>query len=151
MMKTSIIAILLSAVVGAAPPDPRLATAKTVYLEPIDPLEGDRPVAACIAEHLPAALPLEVVTDKASADIVLRVKGRIAGETTRKLTGALGLVQLWAMAQDGTKLWDGFRSESTNTSVQLPPNQADVPCILADIGIELLRNGMKKARDSKSK
>lgn len=146
-MKTSIIAILLSAaVVAAAPPDPRLATAKTVYLEPIDPLEGDRPVAACIAEHLPAALPLEVVTDKTSADIVLRVKGRIAGETTRKLTGALGLVQLWATAPDGSKLWDGFRSESTNTSVQLPPSAADVPCILADIGIELLRNGMKKAR-----
>lgn len=149
MKKSSILAILLSAVVAAAPPDPRLATAKTVYLEPIDPLEGDRPVAACIAEHLPTALPLEVVTDKAGADFVLRVKGRISGETTRKLTGALGLVQLWAIAPDGAKLWDGFRSESTNTSVQLPPTAADVPCILADIGIELLRNGMKKARDAK--
>lgn len=148
-MKTTAIILLLSASVVAAAPDQRLATAKTVYLEPIDPLEGDRPVAACIAEHLPAALPLEVVTDKASADIVLRVKGRISGETTRKLTGALGLVQLTALAPDGSKVWDGFRSESTNTSVQLPPNQADVPCILADIGIELLRNGMKKARGGK--
>ena len=144
-MKTTMIVLLLSAVVVAAPPDPRLATAKTVYLEPIDPLEGDRPVAACIAEHLPIALPLEVITDKAGADIVLRVKARIAGDMTRQF-GGLGTIELWAIAPDGTQLWKGYTSDSRANATTLPPDKDAVPCLLADSGINMLRNGMKKAR-----
>ena len=145
MKTTALLAILLSATVAAAPPDPRLATAKTVYLEPIDPLEGDRPVAACIAEHLPAALPLEVVTDKGQADVVLRVKARIAGDMTRQF-GGLGTIELWAIAPDGTQIWKGHTSESRANATTLPPDKDAVPCLLADSGINLLRNGMKKAR-----
>lgn len=151
-MKTIALAALLIAAVTplyAAAPDSRLAAAKTIYVEPIDTLEGDKPVAACIAQHIPTALPLQVVDSKDGADIVLRVKGRISGETSRKLTGSLGLVQLWAVAPDGSKLWDGFRSESNVNTPTLPPDQADVACLLADTGIELLRKGLKKARDSK--
>src|ERR1044072_6802379 len=132
--------VLAALPVTAAPADPRFANAKTVYIEALDDLEADRPVSACLAEHLPTTLPLQVVP-KDQADIVLKVKARITGETTRKLTGSLGYVDLTAVAPDGKKLWDGFQSEATNTSVQLPPSTADVPCLLADTGIELLRKG----------
>jgi len=104
-----------------APPDTRLASASKVYVIAIDDLEGDRPVAACVAQHLPTALPSTVVSTKDEADLILRVKARLSGETTRKLTGALGLIELTALAPDGKKLWDGFRSESTSSSSATPP------------------------------
>jgi hypothetical protein len=147
MMKLIPIVLLLSATVAAAGPDPQLATAKTVYLEPLDPLEGDRPVAACMAERLSTALPLEVVTDKAAADIVLRVKARIPGDIMRNSFGVYGTIELWATSPTGAKMWHGYTSESrTNNTLTLAPDKADVPCVLADAGINMLRKGMKKAR-----
>ena len=142
---------LVAVPAAATPPDARFANAKTVYIEPLDPLEGDRPVAACIAEHLPAALPLTIAATKEEADIVLRVKARISGDTMRQLMAVLGSIQLWAMAPDGTQFWSGKTSEDRANATTLPPDKADVPCLLADAGINMLRNALKKARKNSSK
>ena len=146
---TAMLVLFGSIALTAAPPDKRLATASKVYITPLDELEGDKPVAACLAQHLPTALPLTVVGSKEEADVVLRVKARISGDTARKLMGALGTIQLWAVTPDGAKLWDGFTGESLVNSTALPPSVAEVPCLLADSGIEMFRKALKKARDSK--
>lgn len=102
--------------------DRRLATAKTAFIEAGDPLSDDRPVVACLTDHLTKTTPLTVTDTKASADVVLKVyKTNISGNSMRSMFGSLGLAHLDALAPDGNDAFrlSGFRS--TSRVAALPP------------------------------
>jgi hypothetical protein len=139
----------------AKDPDPRLATARKAYVVAIDELGDDKPVAACFAEHLAKMTPLKVVDTKEEAEVVLRVKAHLPGQSARHALGSMGgrpSADVFAELPDGTKLWnDGAKlgsgwSWDKGTSIQ---NNQTTECAVADQLIDTLRGAMKKARDAK--
>ena len=137
----------------AAKVDGRLATAKKAYIVPIDELGDDKPVAVCVVSHLAAHTPLTAVDSKSDADVVLRVKAHLPGQSARHALGSMGgrpSGELTAELTDGTKLWkDGAKlgsgwSWSAGTSIQ---NNQTTECAVADELLDTLRNAMRKARD----
>jgi hypothetical protein len=111
-MKHLIVAFLVAVPVVpllAAPVDPRLATPRKAYVVAIDDLGDDRPVAACVAAHLAAQTPLTVVASREEAEIVLRVKAHLPGQSARHVLGSMGgrpSAEMVAELPDGTKLWN---------------------------------------------
>ena len=143
-----LVAVLASVVpLHAADTDRRLATVKTAYVFPADDLKDDKPVAACFAEHLTKNTPLEAA-DKDSADVLLSVKASIAGTMGRAM-GGLGAVTLIASLRDGTVLWKGFTSVSTQEPGLRAAAAGEVACQLADEIADKLRTAMRKVRDKK--
>ena len=139
----------------AKDPDPRLATVRKAFIVAVDDLGDDKPVAACFAERLSKMTPLEVVKTKEEADVVLRVKAHLPGQSARHALGSMGgrpSADLFAEMPDGTKLWnDGAKlgsgwSWDKGTSIQ---NNQTTECAMADELINTLREAMKKARDAK--
>lgn len=148
-MKRIIVSVLLLTAPLAAKEDPRLATAKSAFVEAADALSDDRPIAACLSEHLAKQMPLEIAASKESADLILRVvKGNISGDSSRSMLGSMGLAHLEARLPDGTKIWDGYENASASNKLDMRP-VAEVPCLLADALADKLRQAMKKARDKK--
>jgi hypothetical protein len=136
-------------------PDPRLATARKAFIVAVDDLGDDKPVAACFSEHLSKMTPLEAVKTKEEADVVLRVKAHLPGQSARHALGSMGgrpSADLFAELPDGTKLWnDGAKlgsgfSWDKGTSIQ---NNQTTECAMADELINTLRDAMRKARDAK--
>jgi hypothetical protein len=123
----------------------------------VDDLGDDKPVAACFAEHLAKMTPLQVVATKEEAEIVLRVKAHLPGQSARHALGSMGgrpSADVFAELPDGTKLWnDGAKlgsgwSWDKGTSIQ---NNQTTECAVADELIDTLRGAMKKARDATKK
>jgi hypothetical protein len=151
------IAFALSSVaaLSAAHSDPRLATIKKAYIVAVDDLGDDRGVAACLAQHLTALTPIEVVKAKEDADAVFLVSAHLPSTTTKVLVGVMGgspSAHLFVELPDGTKLWDdgakyrrsmakqgtvGSSSEDTGKTVE---------CGLADELANTLRDAMREAR-----
>src|SRR6202163_2996302 len=76
--------------------DPRLATVRKAWVQPVDELaDEDRPVAACLANHLARATPIEAVKTKAEADVIFRV-GSTATRATITAYLPDGSTTLWA-------------------------------------------------------
>jgi hypothetical protein len=94
-MKHLIVAFLVAVPVVpllAAPVDPRLATPRKAYVAAIDDLGDDRPVAS-----------------REEAEIVLRVKAHLPGQSARHVLGSMGgrpSAEMVAELPDGTKLWN---------------------------------------------
>lgn len=129
--------------------DPRLAAMTKVFVVADDQLADDRPVAACFAERLEAALPLARVERMEDADVVFVVRARLSSPLTRRVTGqvagrggaVLGNVRVFAVA-DQTKLWDGFAQVEARDA----RGEQDDACALADAGLASVRRMMRKAR-----
>jgi hypothetical protein len=141
--------------VSAAKVDGRLATVRKAYVVAVDDLGDDKPVAACVAAHLAAQTPLTVVTSQGEAEVVLRVKAHLPGQSARHALGSMGgrpSADMFAELPDGTKLWnDGAKlgsgwSWDKGTSIQ---NNQTTECAMADELIDALRDAMRKARDKK--
>ncbi len=150
-----VVVVTLGTVTHAAQIDPRLATVRKAVVVAVDELGDDRPVAACVAEHLSKMTPLVVVQTHADADVVLRVKAHLPGQSARHALGSMGgrpSGELFAELPDGTKLWhDGAKlgsgwSWDKGTSIQ---NNQTTECAMADELLDTLLSAMKKARDKK--
>ena len=129
--------VLLAATSHAADKiDPRLATVRKAWIQPVDELaDEDRPVAACLADHLARLTPIEAVKTKAEADVILRV-----GSTSTQAT-------ITAYLPDGTTtLWSGDVPMKAGFGVIKVHRDA---CGLAEKLIETLRQAMRKARGDK--
>jgi len=144
----TILAVVLASVsLSAADPDRRLATAKTAYVFPVDPLKDDQPVATCFAERL-TKLTSYAAAEKADAEILLGVSGDISGDF-KKGMGTLGTVAIEAKAQDGTVLWKGRTAILTSEIGTRKLAGDEVACALAAEIADKLRGAMRKARDKK--
>lgn len=148
-MKTFITVLLLvglPAIVLAKDLDPRLATIRQAWVEAVDELGDDQPIAACFAEHLTRTTPLTPAASKDQAEVILRISAHLPGNTLRQMTGLLGTVKIEARLADGTLLWDA--RENISASKSLASYAAlDIPCSLADGAADKLRQAMRKARD----
>ena len=113
--------------------DPRLATVRKAWIEPVDELaDEDRPVAACLADHLARLTPIEAVKTKAEADVILRV-GSTSTQATITAYLPDGATTLWA---DNTPLKAGFGVVMVHRN----------SCGLANKLLDTLRQAMRKAR-----
>ena len=160
-MKRLVTAAMVAAVcatVIAKDADPRLATVRKAYVEPVDELGDDRAVAVCFADHLHAQTPIETVKSKDEADVVFKVSSHLPSTTTKVLVGAMGgspSAHLFAELPDGTKLWDDGAKyrRSMSHQGQFGASSGDtsksIECGLADELANTLRDAMRKARDSK--
>jgi hypothetical protein len=113
--------------------DPRLATVRKAWVQPVDELaDEDRPVAACLADHLAHLTPIEAVKTKEQADVIFRV-----GSTSTQAT-------LTAYLPDGvTTLWaDNTPLKARLGVVMVHRNW----CGVADKLLDTLRQAMRKAR-----
>jgi hypothetical protein len=113
--------------------DPRLATVRKAWVQPVDELaDEDRPVATCLAGHLALLTPIEAVKTKEEADVIFRV-----GSTSKQATITAylpdGATALWA---DSTPLKAGFGIVMVHRN----------SCGLADKLLDTLREAMRKAR-----
>jgi hypothetical protein len=136
--------------------DPRLATVRRAWIQPEDELADDRQVAACLAEHLKAATPIEPVATKEEADVVFKVRANIPSATKRVLWGGMGgspSAHLSAELPDGTKLWDDGAKlrRAIGRAGKLESSDAakSVECGLADELLVTLRHAMRDARSKK--
>src|ERR1700730_15307991 len=85
--------------------DPRLATVRKAWVQPVDELaDEDRPVAACLADHLARLTPIEAVKTKAEADVIFKV-GSTSTQATITAYLPDGATTLWA---DNTPLKGGL-------------------------------------------
>ena len=142
--------VAIGAVLSAADKiDPRLATVRKAFIEPIDELSDDKAVAVCLVERLSKNTPMTVVAVKEDAEVVLRVKAHLPGGASRRILGNMGAapsVDMIAQHADGTVLWkDGAKLRKANYSVTHEA-VTDVPCGPADEISETLRDAMRKAR-----
>jgi hypothetical protein len=113
--------------------DPRLATVRKAWIQPVDELaDEDRPVAACLADHLARLTPIEAVKTKAEADVILRV-GSTSTQATITAYLPDGATTLWA---DNTPLRAGFGVVMVHRN----------SCGLANKLLDTLRQAMRKAR-----
>jgi len=113
--------------------DPRLATVRRAWVQPVDELaDEDRPVAACLADHLARLTPIEAVKTKAEADVILRV-GSTSTQATITAYLPDGATTLWA---DNTPLKAGFGVVMVHRN----------SCGLANKLLDTLRQAMRKAR-----
>ena len=128
--------------------DPRLATMRKAWIEPVDERGDDKLVAACLADRLDTLTPMARAATKAEADVVLRVKAHLTSGAARVLLGSIGgtpSANLEATLPDGTKLWaDGAKYRRGNGAIGLA---ADAKCGLASGLLNGLREAMRKARD----
>lgn len=149
----AVVVVALPSALAATTIDPRLATVRKAWVQPVDDLAFDRPVAICFGEHLAKLTPIEAVKTQVEADVVFRIKAHVASdedrnaEKLRQLTGGKNAIDLHSTADivaelpDGTKLW---------TEQYLDPaSGAGVECALADDLLNSLRDAMKKARETK--
>lgn len=156
LMKTTtiLLALLTIAAPSFAKVDQRLATGTKVYVKAADPLADDRPVTACFELHLPDALPLTVAAED-EADYTIEVTANIVGAKAQawgSLIGgaasvSLGSITVVASTPAG-QFWKGSERVDA-TSSDSKRSVADKQCALADAGINMLRNAMRKARDKK--
>ncbi len=101
-------------------------------MEAVDLLaDDDKATAACFAEHVALTTPVEAVTLKTDADVILRV-----GSTKKKATIAAAL-------PDGTKIWAGETNLKDGFGWVMIHRDG---CGLADKLINELRQAMRKAR-----
>jgi hypothetical protein len=130
------VVVFSSATIRADKIDPRLATVRTALVQPVDELANDdKPVAACLAEHLKASTPIEAVGTKDEADVILRI-----GSTSKQAT-------ITAFLPDGTsKLWSGTTPLKSGFGLVMVKHDA---CGLADKLLDTLREAMRKAPDAK--
>jgi hypothetical protein len=113
--------------------DPRLATIRKAWVQPVDELaDEDRPVAACLADHLSKLTPIEAVKTKAEADVIFRV-GSTSTQATITAYLPDGATTLWA---DNTPLRAGFGVVMVHRN----------SCGLANKLLDTLRQAMRKAR-----
>jgi hypothetical protein len=113
--------------------DPRLATVRKAWIEPVDELaDEDRPVAACLADHLARLTPIEAVRTKAEADVIFRV-GSTSTQATITAYLPDGATTLWA---DNTPLKAGLGVVMVHKT----------SCRLANALLDTLRQAMRKAR-----
>lgn len=137
--------------IAAAKVDPRLATLRKAWIEPVDELGDDRLVAACVAERLHELTPMERAATKDEADVLLRVKAHLTSGAARIILGSLGgapSAHLEAMLPDGTALWnDGAKYRRGTGAIGVAVT--DVKCGLAAGLLNALREAMLKARDKK--
>ena len=138
----------------AAKPDPRLATVRKAWVEPVDELGDDKAVAVCFADRLHRETPLEVVATKADAEVVLRVKAHLPSGASRAMLGSMGgspSAHLEAVLQGGKKLWDdGAKARYGGTGlIGAMRDESGIACSLADRLLSTLRDAMRKARDAK--
>jgi len=133
----------------AADPDLRLATLRTAWVEPVDALADDHPVAACLAERLPATVPMTLAPIRAEADVILRVTANLSNSAKRVLLGSLGgtpSATLEATLPHGTRLWpDVAKVRKGNGAIGLA---ADPKCGLANGLLQHLREAMRQARNA---
>jgi hypothetical protein len=147
----ALIAIACSApLIAAEKIDPRLATMRKAWVEPVDELGDDRLVAACLADRLDTLTPMARVATKEEADVVLRVKAHLTSGAWRVVLGSMGgtpSAHLEATLPDGTTLWaDGAKYRRGTGVIGLA---ADPGCGLANGLLDALRKAMEKARDKK--
>src|SRR5580704_18496451 len=113
--------------------DPRLAMVRKAWIQPVDELaDEDRPVAACLADHLSKLTPIEAVKSKAEADVIFRV-GSTSTQATITAYLPDGATTLWA---DNTPLRAGFGVVMVHRN----------SCGLANKLLDTLRQAMRKAR-----
>jgi hypothetical protein len=113
--------------------DPRLAMVRKAWVQPVDELaDEDRPVAACLANHLARLTPIEAVKTKGEADVIFRV-GSTSTQATITAYLPDGATALWA---DTTPLKTGFGIVMVHRN----------SCGLADRLLDTLRQAMRKAR-----
>lgn len=134
----------------AARTDPRLAKARTAWVEPVDELDDDRGVATCFADHLSEVTPLARASTKAEADVILKVKAHITSGASRVVLGMMGgtpSANVEAVLPNGTKIWsDGAKYRRGNGTIGIG---ADPRCGLANRLLNTLLDAMKKARDGR--
>ena len=126
--------VLLAATSHAADKiDPRLAVVRKAWIQPVDELaDEDRPVAACLADHLSKLTPIEAVKTKAEADVIFRV-----GSTSTQAT-------ITAYLPDGTTaLWSDTTPLKAGFAVLMVRRTS---CRLANTLLDMLREAMRKAR-----
>jgi hypothetical protein len=136
---------LVPSIARAKDPDPRLATVKTAWVEAVDELDDDKPVAVCMMDHLARTTPLAPAASRDAADVVLTVKAHLPGNSMRQLTGVLGTVTLTAKLPNDTLLWSSKEDVRAGKSLAAYA-AADIPCSLADGAADKLRQAMRKAR-----
>jgi hypothetical protein len=149
--------VWLSALAGpqlvhAAGPDPRLASAKTVWIIAVDELGDDRPVATCLSQHITTALPVAVAEDVQTADLLLRVSAHLPGRAAREGLGVMGGRPSGHLTVEahGTKLWEGGAKVGSGWSWEGVPTAGSagqtLACEVADELLDTLKNAMRKAR-----
>jgi hypothetical protein len=130
--------------------DPRLATLRKAWIEPVDELGDDRLVATCLADRLNTLTPMTSVAARDEADVVLHVTAHLTSGAKRVLLGSMGgtpSAHLEATLPDGTKLWDdGAKYRRGNGAIGLAAGPA---CGLANGLLNALRDAMQKSRDTK--
>jgi hypothetical protein len=106
--------------------DPRLASVRKAFVEPVDELGDDRLVAVCLADHLKTTPPLSLVGSKDDAEVILRVRAHLTSGASRVLLGSMGgtpSANMEADLPDGTKLWaDGAKYRRGNGAIGLANN-----------------------------
>jgi hypothetical protein len=113
--------------------DPRLAMVRKAWVQPVDELaDEDRPVAACLADHLARLTPIEAVKTKAEADVIFRV-----GSTSTQATLTAYL------PDDATTLWADNTPLKVGFGVVMVHRNS---CGLANKLLDTLRQAMRKAR-----
>jgi hypothetical protein len=156
-MKRVIIALTLAcgvSPVAADKIDPRLATVRKAYIVAVDPLTDDQTVAACVIDRIHTLTPLESVTTKDEADVVLKLSSHIPGAGKRFALGMMGgtpSANMAAELPDGTPLWsDGAKNrKGTGGAIGASRSGSGLACGLANGLLETLRDAMQKARDAK--
>jgi hypothetical protein len=156
-MRNCLVAMFVASMVCltyAKDPDPRLATMTKVYVQPIDQLEDDGPVAACVVAHLPTALPLTVVDTPEEADAVIKIHARVFGETRRGISAAIGGANSVELGGVDTSVWIGdtrlWRDSGTVAAGNNTKRTAEEDiCSLADASINDLGKALKTAREAK--
>lgn len=132
------VAVALSASTSSAfdKIDKRLASVTKAFVVAADNLSDDQPISKCVAERLPSKTPLQIVTQRDSADIVLTVSdGHVGTHPRAKIEAAL---------PDGTRLWDGKTKKRGMNLLHL-----SAACTLAGDLVDGLRDAMRKARNQK--
>jgi len=133
--------------------DPRLGAMTKVYVQPVDDLQDDRPVAACVVQHLPTALPLTIVETPEEADVTLKIKARrqssgfsAALSTMNGVRVSDVITSAWI---DDKAVWEGHatvRLERIQRALARPASAEEDFCQLADASIDNIRVAMRKAR-----
>ena len=143
-------------VAHAASVDSRLATVRKAWIQPEDELADDKPVAACLADHLKNVTPVEAVATKIEADVVFKVRANIPSATKRTILGALGgspSAHLSVELPDGTTLWDDGaklrRVIGKRGRLESSDAAKGVECGLADELLGTLRTAMRDARSKR--
>lgn len=148
--------VAIAAVALAAKVDGRLASIKKAFVVPEDDLGVDKPVAACLAEHLSSLLPIESVATKDDAEVVFKVRANLPSATSRVMLGGMGgspSAFLTVELLDGKKLWaDGAklrRAIGKFGKLETADGTKGVECGLADELLGTLRDAMREARGKK--